>query len=239
MIIIEKAKQSNETAKKYAYRVLKDNIVSLNLKPGEMINDMEIAAQLGISRTPVREAIIQHSNGSGIIEIFPQRGMRVAYIDLKKVYECRFLRITLEREMVRNACDLVKSEDISELRENINLQALYFREKNFRKVLEYDNRMHRRIYEICRCEMIYNQISESMIHYDRARNLETTISGYDRTIQDHRDLVDAIAKNDKDGAEKVIIGHLGRWMLNEKEVHEKFKSYFLKDETEIPQFLKQ
>ena len=61
-----------ETARDYAFRVLRDNIVSLELKPGTLISENEMAMELGLSRTPVREAIIDLAKVS-IIETIPQR----------------------------------------------------------------------------------------------------------------------------------------------------------------------
>ena len=76
-------RRKGETAREYAYRMIREQIISLGLKPGEAFNDMEFAAKIGVSRTPVREAVIQLSEESRIIEIFPQRGMRIALIDVQ------------------------------------------------------------------------------------------------------------------------------------------------------------
>ena len=64
-------RRKGETAREYAYRMIREQIISLGLKPGEAFNDMEFAAKIGVSRTPVREAVIQLSEESRIIEIFP------------------------------------------------------------------------------------------------------------------------------------------------------------------------
>lgn len=84
-------KKSGETAREYAYNTIRDNIISLELEPGAPFNDIEVSQQIGISRTPVREAVIQLSEESRIIQIFPQRGMRIALIDVELVEEARFL----------------------------------------------------------------------------------------------------------------------------------------------------
>ena len=86
-------KKSGETAREYAYHTIRDNIISLELEPGAPFNDIEVSQQIGISRTPVREAVIQLSEESRIIQIFPQRGMRIALIDVELVEEARFLRL--------------------------------------------------------------------------------------------------------------------------------------------------
>ena len=93
-------KRHGETARQYAYRTLRGNIISLDLEPGAPFNDVEMSQMIGISRTPVREAVIQLSEESRIIEIFPQRGMRIALIDVELVEEARFLRLVLEKAAV-------------------------------------------------------------------------------------------------------------------------------------------
>ena len=80
---------------------------------------------IGISRTPVREAVIQLSEESRIIEIFPQRGMRIALIDVELVEEARFLRLVLEKAAVELVCGQADEEDLRWLDENIRLQEFY------------------------------------------------------------------------------------------------------------------
>ena len=62
-----------ETAREYARRMLKENIISMDLKPGAMVSENELAAQLGLSRTPVREALMDMAQ-YGLVDILPQRG---------------------------------------------------------------------------------------------------------------------------------------------------------------------
>ena len=90
---------------------------------------MEISQMIGISRTPVREAIIKLKEESDIIEIFPQRGMRIALIDTDIVQEVRFLRMTLEKAMVELACDMAQEADFVWLEENLTLQEFYLKKR--------------------------------------------------------------------------------------------------------------
>ena len=191
------ARQAGETAKEYAYRVLKENITTLELEPGSTLNDMEISQMIGISRTPVREAIIKLKEESDIIEIFPQRGMRIALIDTDIVQEVRFLRMTLEKAMVELACDMAREEDFVWLEENLTLQEFYLKNNMIQKLLELDNALHRKMFSICRKDLIYRMSQGLSIHYDRVRNMEaTTIHGH-KTVEDHRNLVKAIRDKDK------------------------------------------
>ena len=69
-----------ETAREYALRLLTENIISMELKPGAMVSENELAAQLGLSRTPVREALMDMAQ-YGLVDILPQRGSRISLID--------------------------------------------------------------------------------------------------------------------------------------------------------------
>ena len=77
-----------ETAREYARRMLKENIISMDLKPGAMVSENELAAQLGLSRTPVREALMDMSQ-YGVVDVMPQRGSRISLIDYNLVEEAK------------------------------------------------------------------------------------------------------------------------------------------------------
>ena len=122
MNILERLPQ--ESARDFAFRVLKENIVSVTLKPGTLVSENEIAMELGVSRTPVREAILDMAK-VGIIETVPQRGSYVALIDPKMVDESRFLRQVLDSAVIEVACDVAEGDVLEMMEENIHLQEYY------------------------------------------------------------------------------------------------------------------
>ena len=93
MILYDKLKK--EKAKDYVYRVLKNNIMSLQLKPGQVLSELDLANKLEVSRTPIREVLIK-LKGEKLIEVKPQTGTYVSLIDWKLVGEAIFVRCTLE-----------------------------------------------------------------------------------------------------------------------------------------------
>src|SRR5690554_1585330 len=103
-------RQLKESARDYALRLIKESIISLSLIPGSMVSESELSIKLGLSRTPVREALIELSK-SQVVEIFPQKGIYISLIDPVLVEEDRFLRLVLEQAMVRMACDVATEED--------------------------------------------------------------------------------------------------------------------------------
>ena len=139
-------RRKGETAREYAYRMIREQIISLGLKPGEAFNDMEFAAKIGVSRTPVREAVIQLSEESRIIEIFPQRGMRIALIDVELVEEARFLRVLLEKQIAGMCCEMATEEDIKWLQEKVGLQEFYMENSHPEMMMQLDDEMHRKLF---------------------------------------------------------------------------------------------
>ena len=87
-------KLGKETNREYALRVIRENIVKLELAPGSMISEQDIANQLNLSRTPVHEAM-QEFSSTKIIEILPQRGSHVSLIDMALVEEAVFALSTI------------------------------------------------------------------------------------------------------------------------------------------------
>ena len=94
-------KNTFEPNREYALRIVKDNIINMEIKPGSLIGEQEIATHLGISRTPVHEAFLELSK-SRIVNILPQKGCSVSLIDYELIKESRFLRIAVESDLTRS-----------------------------------------------------------------------------------------------------------------------------------------
>lgn len=190
-------KRSGETAREYAYRMIREQVISLELKPGEAFNDMEFAAKIGVSRTPVREAVIQLSEESRIIEIFPQRGMRIAPIDVELVEEARSLRVLLEKQIAGMCCEMATEEDIKWLQENVGLQEFYMENSRPEMVMQLDDEMHHKLFMICHRELTYGMCQKLAIHYDRIRSLSVNTVKDNTIIEDHRKIIQFIAEHKK------------------------------------------
>ncbi|WP_448820076.1 GntR family transcriptional regulator [Cetobacterium sp.] len=95
-------RQFGENAKNFIYRVLKTNIMILNIKPGTGISESDIGETLGVSRTPIRESVVKLSE-ERLMDVYPQKGSFVSLIDLKLVEEAFFMRRTVEREVLKLA----------------------------------------------------------------------------------------------------------------------------------------
>ena len=121
-------RKTGESARDYVTRVLIDNIVNVHLEPGEKLLENDLSGQLGVSRTPYREAVLALAERQ-LVHIRPKKGTYVSHIDLKLVEEVRHLRSIVETELAVMACDLLTEEDLDVLRENIAIWKMYMERK--------------------------------------------------------------------------------------------------------------
>ena len=218
-------KLPKETARDYALRVLKGNIISLELAPGTAISENELAAEIGISRTPVREAIIELAKAY-LIEIYPQRGSFVSLIDPKMVEEARFLRRVMDTAVIEEVCETADEEGINLLEENVALQEFYLEKGMTEKLFDLDNKFHRNIYVVAKKDIIYDIHSTLMIHFDRVRNLSVVTVKNNGIVGEHRAMLEAIKAKDKKAASELVAKHLNHYQVDEIEIRSRRPEFF-------------
>ncbi len=221
---------SRESARDYAARILKYNIVRLHLPPGMMISAAERADTVaGISRTPFREAM-QELAKSDILEIYPQAGSRVSYIDYDKIHEARFVRLTLETAVIELACDCVTPEACLELDEILRLQENSLHRNDRDTLLELDDRFHEYLFQLTGKQYAYQIMEGVLVHFDRVRRLSLNDGAKVRIIKEHRELVDALRRRDKREAAALLTTHLSRYLEDEKHIRASYPEYFKESE---------
>ena len=196
MVILQK--ERSENSRSYAVRVLLYNIIHLELQPGAAVSENELSATLSLSRTPVREALIE-LNRIGLVEILPQRGSYISKIDYNIVEESRFLRLVTENAILKLLCDKIADADMDALDYNIKKQ---------QRSLEQKDR------------------EEQMVHFDRLRSLSTKSKQHDYVLKDHEDILYAIRRHDSEMAEMLMTRHLTRHLSEKKELLTMYPDYF-------------
>lgn len=216
----------HETAKDYALRVLKENIISLELAPGSQISENELSAALSISRTPIREALSELAKVK-LIEIIPQKKTSIALIDSRLVEEAGFMRYTMESAVIEQVCLQRTEEDLLRFEENIALQKVYFQNNASEKMLQKDDEFHRAFFEITRNMEIYQLMQNLQIHFDRVRSISLSSLHNLQIIEDHEAIVESIKKRDAEEAKKLLQQHLSRYLVDEASIKARFPDYFL------------
>ena len=215
-----------ETARDYALRILKANIISMDLEPGAMVSENELSAQMGLSRTPVREALMDLAKYR-VVDVLPQRGSRIALIDYALVEEARFAREVLEVAILDLVCSLATPADIAQLRQNVRLQTLV-QEPDMgqaQSMMELDDAFHQMLFRIAQKENTYNMLRSMTIHFDRVRSMALSVVKDSRIIADHQAICEAIAARDVQKAREIVIEHLRRVKVDEESIRRAYPQY--------------
>ncbi len=214
-----------ETGRDYALRTIKENIVHLELEPGSQISENELAAEMGLSRTPVREALIELSKVK-IVEIQPQKKTTVALIDYKLVDEARFMRNLMECAVAELDCRMASEQDIARLRENVRLQTFYLESYYPDSLMTLDNEFHALLFEIAQKSQVYQLMQGIAIHFDRVRSLALNSVKNPKIIEDHEAIIDAIEQRDVAKAHEQMDRHLNRYRIDEQAIRAAYPRYF-------------
>lgn len=216
-----------ESIREYAYRVLTDNILNLNLIPGTALSEQDIASSLQISRTPVREAFIRLSQ-ENLLDILPQKGTYVAKIDLEQVAEARFLRETMENAVIEIVCRDFPKEVLLQLQACLDLQEVCVANEDYIKFFELDETMHGLIFAASHKARIWSMIKQMSLNYNRVRMLNLTKGYYElpKLFEQHQQIADAIIQRDHVLGKKVIGMHINKVIEDIENLKQDYEGYF-------------
>jgi len=198
------------TAASRIYLELRTELVSLRRGPGEAISEAEIALSYGVSRTPVREAILKLSD-EGLLEIFPQSGIFVARIPVAALPEAIIIRKALEETTARLAAERATSSQILTLHSILARQREAEAAGDRDAFHQADESFHATIADVAGYPGIWRLIQQVKVHVDRYRRLTLPQAGrIARTIAEHEAILGAIEAHDPDGARAAMETHLER-----------------------------
>jgi GntR family transcriptional regulator, rspAB operon transcriptional repressor len=192
------------------YSDLRAELVSLRRRPGEVISEAEIALSYGVSRTPVREAILKLAD-EGLLEIFPQSGIFVSRIPLAALPEAIIIRKALEETTARLAAERATSSQILALRAILERQREADIAGNRDAFHQADEAFHGAIAEVARYPGIWALILQVKVHVDRYRRLTLPQTGrMAQVIAEHEVILAAIENHDPARARAAMEAHLER-----------------------------
>jgi DNA-binding GntR family transcriptional regulator len=227
-----------ENNKEFSYRVIKEEIMSLQLQPGQVISEIELAETLQISRTPIRE-VMAKLREENLVEVFPQVGTYVSKIKPQLIEEAAFMRFTLEKEVYRLSCESFSQEHLVELKKNVALQKMLLDQKGMeREFHKLDMNFHRIIFHANNKENIWAAIIRLSTHHNRMRLLSEMEHSFHKAIDQHKHMIDIIENKEVDQVEKVVREHIMEPMKNWEtlyKVDSSYSSFF--DHDEKPLFL--
>jgi GntR family transcriptional regulator, rspAB operon transcriptional repressor len=191
-----------------AYNYIRHAIITMRMEPGATISEKETCAELGVSRTPMREAVLRLAQ-EGLVNVVPSGGTFVNSISLRGVIEGHLIRSSLELRMVRLAArshDAVRDRNFDLL---MFLQGDAARRQDYDQSFAVDNDFHRLICTMAGFPDVWQTIHNATGQLDRIRRFAIPRSGYfDEVEQEHRAIYEAIRAGDADRAHDLMRRHL-------------------------------
>ncbi|MBP3735513.1 MAG: GntR family transcriptional regulator [Lachnospiraceae bacterium] len=211
--------KNQDLTKKYSlsgrvFQKLRDDILSGRYKDHEELREIAVATELGVSRTPVREALRQLEL-EGLVQIIPNRGAFVSAISATDVHDIYMIRARLEGLCARWATEHISREELEALEQNVYLADFHAARGHMDQMAELDSEFHNIMYSACRSKMLEHLLKDYHQYVLRVRKL--TLSVHERGLasnNEHRSIMEAMYQKDADMAEKLASEHIQNAFAN-------------------------
>ena len=210
---MEELNLQKEIADKYSlrgrvYNTIRDRILSGDYHEGEELRENAIATDLGVSRTPVREALRQLEL-EGLVSIIPNKGASVTGITTKDIHDIYMIRSYLEGLCAKWACENITNGQIEELEEILYLSDFHARRSHIEHMVDLDNKFHDLIYKASGSKILNHVLSDFHQYVERVRKI-TLSRPYraEKSRDEHAAIVEAIKNRDGQMAEILANEHM-------------------------------
>jgi DNA-binding GntR family transcriptional regulator len=212
------------------HEAMRERIADLRLPPRLPLSEKEIAAALGISRTPAREALIRLSE-EGLVDIYPQYGTFVAPIRLRDLTNAQFIRSSLECSVIAEVAVAATPALVAEIETLIDRQEAAHAAQDLPGFFQLDERMHQAFSIGCDREAVWRFIQGAKVHADRVRHLILPNDLRLRIlVEEHRAILAAIRKRSPDQAVAAMKDHLSGLIRRMPDILDSHADYFERDD---------
>ncbi|MCG8499306.1 MAG: GntR family transcriptional regulator [Firmicutes bacterium] len=190
------------------FQQLEEDILDGKFKSGDSLIETKLSQELGVSRTPIREAIRQLEL-EGLVKIVPNKGAVVLGISTQDIEDIYTIRMLIEGLAVRWATEKINDEEIEKLKESIELSEFYTRKNNMQHLQRFDSRFHELIYEACKSKPLKHVLTTFHHYIQKARMSSFAAPGRaSDALKEHKAILEAMIERDCDRAEKLMYEHV-------------------------------
>ena len=205
---------NNQSLEMQVFTYIEDGILSGKYKSGQQLTELGLTKEIGVSRTPIRSALHRLSE-EGLVELTPNRRVVVLGVTKDDVVDTYKIRMRLEGLASRLCTELIDEEKMSKLCEVVELSEFYIAKQNHEKIKELDTEFHHIIYEASANRMLAKILGD--LHKKIKVYRKASLSFGERvekSIAEHREILEAIKKGDADEAERLTSLHIENAMTN-------------------------
>lgn len=190
------------------FNVLREDILNNKYAEGEKLVEAKLAEDLGVSRTPVREALKQLEL-DGLVENIPNRGVIVLGISQQDIEDIFEIRTAIEGISARWAVDRITNEELASLKEVYELMEFYTFKKDVEKFAELNTKFHEVIYKATKSRYLEQVLKDFQYYMKKTRRRSLQVEGriYD-SLSEHKEVLDAFIARDKEWAERALSNHV-------------------------------
>lgn len=217
---------TNSTAQQ-VYGWLHDRILRGDLEPGARLSETEIAAQVGVSRQPVREAFIRLTV-NGLAEVRPQRGTFIGRISVSSVLSARLIREAVESDLIRVVSDATPDTFLDQLDEQLAAQREASARQDVERFIELDDQFHRSLATAAGHGNVWDVLEGLKSQMNRLRYITARVFDQHKLIDQHTAIVDALRHRNPDQAESAMRLHLRELLNDLPEVARSYPDFFTK-----------
>lgn len=211
------------------YETLKQDILDLELKPGQLLKETELCARFGVSRTPVRDAL-RMLQEQGFVRTVPYKGIYVTLLSLSNIKQMIYMRVAVETMVLRDFMKISSPMVMEDIRYLIRKQQAIIQEPGFKPEQFYrlDAQMHSIWFEATKKQKLWEILQAQQLHYTRFRMLDfVTETDFTRIIKEHERLFSLIEQKDVGGVEEALKDHLYFSMKRMRyQIDVEYKDYF-------------
>lgn len=223
------SKQSN---RRVIYETLRRKVLTLDLRPGESLSEKDLAADLGVSRTPVREGLILLAE-DGLVQVFPQIGSFVSRVDMQRVTDAQFLREAVELTALEDVPEDPDAGLLGELEENLAAQRSAG--DDVEEFFTLDERFHHALLRLSGHERAWPTVVSAKGHLDRARRLGLYESSPPRVFADqHVEILEAVRHHDLALARTTMRHHLREVFADVERIRAREPDLFASEDDATP-----
>ena len=190
------------------FETLREAIINQTLKPGERLMEIQLADEMGVSRTPVREAI-RKLELEGLVVMVPRKGAYVAGISMKDIHEVYELRSALEALAASLAAVRITDEELEEMERQMVREAKETEENNLQGIVSIDTTFHDLLYQAAHNQRLVQFINILQEQLQRFRAATLSRPGRSKyALEEHKNIVEALANKDAKLAAKLATEHI-------------------------------
>jgi GntR family transcriptional regulator, rspAB operon transcriptional repressor len=207
-------KKENRSLTSIIFERIREDILNLRYRIGEKLVEAKLAEEMGVSRTPVREALKQLEL-DGLVENIPNRGVVVKGISSQDIADIYSIRVAIEGIAVGWAIDRMDKEGLDELSEIYDLMDFYTSKDDCDKIFELNTRFHETIYRATKSRYLESVLKDFQIFLRRTRNESLKSPGrLKEALLEHKAILDSIRSHDSEAAYKRIVDHIEKSRQN-------------------------